>query len=76
MQTFAVDIFSMGCVIYYVLTCGCHPFGPSIRRQANIEMDECDLSDLSGIGMYGVLQVRLIDQLDDLLLLLFIDVAR
>ncbi|RUS89808.1 hypothetical protein EGW08_002420 [Elysia chlorotica] len=34
--TCAVDIFSMGCVFYYVLTEGRHPFGESLRRQANI----------------------------------------
>ena len=41
----------MGCVVYYVLTSGRHPFGSSLRRQANIESDYYDLSDLSGIGM-------------------------
>lgn len=34
--TKAIDIFSLGCVYYYVLTYGQHPFGDSIRRQANI----------------------------------------
>ena len=50
MQTFAVDIFSMGCVVYYVLTGGKHPFGSSLRRQANIEADDYTLMDLSGNG--------------------------
>ncbi|KAJ8246086.1 hypothetical protein GJAV_G00263500 [Gymnothorax javanicus] len=34
--TSAVDIFSAGCVFYYVVTRGQHPFGDTIRRQANI----------------------------------------
>uniref|UniRef100_A0A8D0GYV6 non-specific serine/threonine protein kinase n=1 Tax=Sphenodon punctatus TaxID=8508 RepID=A0A8D0GYV6_SPHPU len=34
--TSAVDIFSAGCVFYYVLSGGKHPFGDSLRRQANI----------------------------------------
>nr|DBA19328.1 TPA: hypothetical protein GDO54_015184 [Pyxicephalus adspersus] len=34
--TSAVDIFSAGCVFYYVLACGKHPFGDSLRRQGNI----------------------------------------
>ncbi|NWJ11629.1 ERN1 endoribonuclease, partial [Crypturellus undulatus] len=34
--TCAVDIFSAGCVFYYVLSGGKHPFGDSLRRQANI----------------------------------------
>lgn len=34
--TCAVDIFSLGCVFYYVLSNGKHPFGDPLRRQANI----------------------------------------
>ncbi|TRY85507.1 hypothetical protein DNTS_016009 [Danionella cerebrum] len=35
-QTCMVDIFSAGCVFYYVLSEGLHPFGKSLQRQANI----------------------------------------
>ncbi|CAH1794461.1 unnamed protein product [Owenia fusiformis] len=34
--TCSVDIFSAGCVFYYVLSRGKHPFGDSLHRQANI----------------------------------------
>ncbi|XP_036926500.1 serine/threonine-protein kinase/endoribonuclease IRE2 isoform X5 [Sturnira hondurensis] len=34
--TSAVDIFSAGCIFYYVLSGGSHPFGESLYRQANI----------------------------------------
>ncbi|XP_023607245.1 serine/threonine-protein kinase/endoribonuclease IRE2 [Myotis lucifugus] len=34
--TSAVDIFSAGCVFYYVLSSGSHPFGENLYRQANI----------------------------------------
>ncbi|GAB6029558.1 hypothetical protein CHUAL_005303 [Chamberlinius hualienensis] len=34
--TCKVDIFSMGCVYYYVISNGQHPFGDGIHRQANI----------------------------------------
>ncbi|KAF6272340.1 endoplasmic reticulum to nucleus signaling 2 [Rhinolophus ferrumequinum] len=34
--TSAVDIFSAGCVFYYVISGGSHPFGESLYRQANI----------------------------------------
>ncbi|XP_043945168.1 serine/threonine-protein kinase/endoribonuclease IRE2 [Protopterus annectens] len=34
--TYAVDIFSAGCVFYYVMSKGQHPFGDNLRRQANI----------------------------------------
>lgn len=35
-QTCSVDVFSMGCVLYYLKTSGKHPFGDPLRRQANI----------------------------------------
>lgn len=34
--TKAVDVFSLGCVFYYVLSGGTHPFGEPHLRQANI----------------------------------------
>ncbi len=42
--TCAVDIFSLGCVYYFVLSGGHHPFGDSFRRQANILTGEYDLT--------------------------------
>lgn len=36
LQTCGVDIFSAGCIFYYVLSHGQHPFGHSFHRQANI----------------------------------------
>lgn len=46
--TCAVDIFSMGCVFYYVHTSGKHPFGDPLRRQANILSGDSRLTDLKG----------------------------
>ncbi|XP_030067185.1 serine/threonine-protein kinase/endoribonuclease IRE2 isoform X2 [Microcaecilia unicolor] len=34
--SYPMDIFSAGCVFYYVLSKGQHPFGDSLRRQVNI----------------------------------------
>ena len=34
--TRAIDIFSMGCVFYYILSNGQHPFGDKYLREANI----------------------------------------
>uniref|UniRef100_F7ATM0 Uncharacterized protein n=4 Tax=Ciona intestinalis TaxID=7719 RepID=F7ATM0_CIOIN len=45
-MTQAVDIFSMGCVFYYVI-CGKHPFGDSISRQARIVNGDYSLNELS-----------------------------
>ncbi|XP_052891575.1 serine/threonine-protein kinase/endoribonuclease IRE1 [Anopheles moucheti] len=44
--TTSVDIFSLGCVFYYVLSGGFHPFGDNLKRQANILSNEHDLSML------------------------------
>ncbi|KFW64645.1 Serine/threonine-protein kinase/endoribonuclease IRE1, partial [Pygoscelis adeliae] len=45
-STCAVDIFSAGCVFYYVVSEGQHPFGDSLRRQANILSGSYQLSCL------------------------------
>lgn len=34
--TKAVDVFSAGCVLYYVMSRGSHPFGPVLEREYNI----------------------------------------
>ena len=44
-----VDIFSLGCVYYYVLTEGSHPFGQWYEREANIMLGRCDLAPLVGV---------------------------
>lgn len=43
-QTAAVDVFSAGCVFYYVISRGQHPFGDALRRQVNILSGEYSLS--------------------------------
>ncbi|XP_044308463.1 serine/threonine-protein kinase/endoribonuclease IRE2 [Varanus komodoensis] len=44
--TSAVDIFSAGCVLYYVVSGGEHPFGDGFRRQANILAGSYELGQL------------------------------
>ena len=51
LQTTSVDIFSAGCLIYYVLSEGKHPFGDKLRRQANILNGECKLEKLIKPGI-------------------------
>lgn len=48
--TCAVDIFSLGCVFYYVLSGGKHPFGDPLRRQANILCGESNLTTLEEVS--------------------------
>ncbi|KAA0705229.1 Serine/threonine-protein kinase/endoribonuclease IRE1 [Triplophysa tibetana] len=44
--TCMVDIFSAGCVFYYVVSEGHHPFGKSLQRQANILLGAYSLDHL------------------------------
>ena len=43
-KTCGVDVFSLGCVYYFVLSNGHHPFGESFKRQANILSNEANLT--------------------------------
>ncbi|AAS52213.2 ADR293Cp [Eremothecium gossypii ATCC 10895] len=45
--TRAIDIFSLGCVFYYVLSKGKHPFGDRFVREGNILKGEYSLEDLN-----------------------------
>ncbi|KAJ3267417.1 bifunctional endoribonuclease/protein kinase ire1 [Borealophlyctis nickersoniae] len=49
-----IDIFSAGCVFYYVLTGGGHPFGDRFAREMNIMKGNFRLDKLDGMGEEGV----------------------
>ena len=38
-----MDIFSLGCVLFFCVTGGQHPFGDRFERDANIIRDQMDL---------------------------------
>ncbi|EKX30824.1 hypothetical protein GUITHDRAFT_83647 [Guillardia theta CCMP2712] len=38
-----VDSFALGCILYYVMTKGSHPFGERARRESNILADKPDV---------------------------------
>lgn len=62
--TKAVDIFSMGCVYYYVLSSGQHPFGDPFRRQMNILSSDYKLDKLSSESFSEIhMQKILIDKM-------------
>lgn len=54
LQNKSCDIFSLGCVFFFVLTNGQHPFGPKpLQRPMNIQEDKkvdfCVLKDLLNV---------------------------
>lgn len=48
-RTLAVDVFSLGCVFYYVLSLGYHPFGDWYERESNIINNKVSLQHLNNI---------------------------
>lgn len=48
--TRSLDIFSLGCIFYYVLTGGEHPFGGRYEREMNILLGKASLERLDGLG--------------------------
>lgn len=48
--TRSIDIFSLGCIFYYVLTGGEHPFGGRYEREMNILKGAVSLDRLDGLG--------------------------
>lgn len=58
--TKSVDIFALGCLFYYILTSGGHPFGDRYEREINILKDEKSLSALESFGEEGLEAIDLI----------------
>ncbi|XP_034567398.1 serine/threonine-protein kinase/endoribonuclease IRE1-like isoform X2 [Notolabrus celidotus] len=61
--TCAVDIFSAGCVFYYVVSQGCHPYGKSLQRQANILLGSHNLDYLQTDKHGDIVARDLIEQM-------------
>ncbi|EEB09250.1 IRE protein kinase Ire1 [Schizosaccharomyces japonicus yFS275] len=53
--TKAIDIFSLGCVFYYILSNGEHPFGSNYVRERNIIKGRFSLDRLNEMGAKGFL---------------------
>ncbi|KZO94710.1 hypothetical protein CALVIDRAFT_538819 [Calocera viscosa TUFC12733] len=52
--TKSVDIFALGCLFYYTLSGGEHPYGDRFSREANILKNEKSLSWLDRLGEEGL----------------------
>ncbi len=61
--TRSVDIFALGCLYYYVLTNGLHPFGDRFERDFNIVKNAKNLEGLERFGEEGAEGVDLITQM-------------
>lgn len=58
-----VDIFALGCLFYYTLTNGAHPFGDRFEREVNILKNMKNLEGLERFGEEGSEAVALIDSM-------------
>jgi serine/threonine-protein kinase/endoribonuclease IRE1 len=63
--TKSVDIFALGCLFYYTLTNGGHPFGDRFEREVNILKNAKNLEGLERFGEEGAEAVDLIEQMLD-----------
>lgn len=61
-QTRAVDMFSLGCVLFYCITGGRHPFGDRLERDINIVKSKADLFLVEYIPEAVDLLSRLLDR--------------
>lgn len=63
--TKSVDIFALGCLFYYTLSNGDHPFGERYSRDANIMKGNYNLEALDNFGEEGVEAADLIESMID-----------
>ncbi|KAL2315212.1 Sensor for unfolded proteins in the ER ire1 [Schizosaccharomyces pombe] len=59
----ATDIFALGCIFYYTLTGGMHPFGSHYDCEGNILKGNYCLVHLQSLGECGVLAADLIEDM-------------
>lgn len=61
--TKSVDIFALGCLFFYVLTNGGHPYGDRYEREVNILKDSKSLGALESFGEEGLEAIDLISHM-------------
>ncbi|KAF4608030.1 bifunctional endoribonuclease/protein kinase ire1 [Pleurotus pulmonarius] len=63
--TKSVDIFALGCLYYYTLTSGGHPYGDRFEREVNIMKNAKCLEGLERFGEEGAEAIDLIEKMLD-----------
>lgn len=63
--TKSVDVFALGCLYYYTLTNGEHPYGERFEREVNIVKNVKKLERLDGLGEEGTEAEDLIGKMLD-----------
>ena len=58
-----VDIFALGCLFYYTLTNGGHPYGDRFEREVNILKNQKSLEGLERFGEEGAEAAELISSM-------------
>jgi serine/threonine-protein kinase/endoribonuclease IRE1 len=58
-----MDIFPLGCLFYYTITRGRHPFGVEFEREVNILRNTKDLSGVEALGEEGPMAKDLITRM-------------
>ncbi|KAF8035120.1 hypothetical protein BT93_C1224 [Corymbia citriodora subsp. variegata] len=61
-QKSALDLFSLGCVLFFCITRGKHPLGEEVHRDSNIVKNKMDLSSVEFIPKAYDLLSRLLNQ--------------
>jgi serine/threonine-protein kinase/endoribonuclease IRE1 len=63
--TKSVDVFALGCLFYYSLSSGDHPYGDRFEREINILKNAKSLGSLERLGEEGVEAVDLVTKMLD-----------
>lgn len=65
-QTRAVDLFSLGCLLFFCITGGKHPFGENLERDVNIVNGRKDLFLIDHLPEATDLVSKLLDPIPSL----------
>ncbi|EAL63023.1 hypothetical protein DDB_G0288803 [Dictyostelium discoideum AX4] len=64
-KTKSVDVFSLGCLIYFIMTNGAHPFGDKFSRLRYITKSKYNLSQLSNLNLVATHLIELMISYDE-----------